>query len=555
MNIEMTDYIKFYGFSENPFDLSANSKFFFSSESHGEALAALSYGITRRKGFVLILGESGIGKTTLINQIITMYRLCQTPYFGLIGKTTLTNRILDTIGANVKIIYFPQSDIAFDQMLKEILFSLNLRLREGTKGTMLHELYNYLIRALERDENVVIILDEAQNISLEAIEELRLLSNLETSKSKLLQIVIVGQPELKTKLRSEVIRQINQRIVISAQISPITAEECIHYIDHRLNIVGSSASQVFTDEALSLICKYAKGIPRAINIICSNALSVGYHLAEKQISSSTVKKVRRAHDILTPEQVQKLVDRIKSNILRKVPVAVFILAAVMTGAYFISDPVRHFVNTQSFKTLMEQFAFKAKDDTPKSHSGSEGAPETSKPDSIQSLPKTEQESPTLTPPESAAKTEITIKKVVEASTGMSLSSLTMKNYNETNATLIDHILELNPKITNPNLILIKQKIKLPEITEALLIKKSSDGMFHVHLATFPNTREAARYSEDKNLKEKNIEVVRRKVSQTETWYRVMAGPYASRDEALKFIEAIKQKGLLPSLKKTPNQEQ
>lgn len=551
----MTEHLKFYGFSENPFDLSANSKFFFSSESHGEALAALSYGITQRKGFILILGESGIGKTTLINQIKTMYRLCQTPYFGLIGKTALTNRIFDTIGANVKIIHFPRSDIPFNQMLKEILFSLNLRLREGTKGTMLHELYHYLIKALERDENVVIILDEAQDISLEAIEELRLLSNLETSKSKLLQIVIVGQPELKSKLRSEVIRQINQRIVISARLSPITAEECIHYIEHRLNIVGSSASQVFTDEALSLICKYAKGIPRAINIICSNALFVGYHRAEKQISSSTVKKVRKAHDVLTPEQVQKLVDRIKSNIPRKVAVAVCILAAVMTGAYFISEPVRQFLNAQNFKTMIEQSAFKAKDDASQRHTDSEVTPDTQKTETLHGSPEIKHEYGTLPPSASAEKKVIVPKMVVEAKSGMNLSSLTLKYYNEKNETLMDAILELNPKITNPNLILIKQKIILPKITESLLVKKSSDGMFHVHLATFPNTREATRYIENNNLKEKNVEIVRRQVSQTQTWYRVLAGPYASRDEALKFIEEKKRNGLLPFLKKTPNHEQ
>jgi general secretion pathway protein A len=440
-------------------------------------------------------------------------------------------------------------------MLKEILFSLNLRLREGTKGTMLHELYHYLIKALERDENVVIILDEAQNISLEAIEELRLLSNLETSKSKLLQIVIVGQPELKTKLRAEVVRQINQRIVISAQISPITDEECIHYIDHRLNIVGSSTSQIFTDEALSLICKYAKGIPRAINILCSNALFVGYHRDEKQISAYTVKKVRKAHDILTLEEVQKLVDRIKSNIPRKVAVAVCILAAVMTGAYFISDPVRHFVNIDNFKTIVNQLAFKAKGDTAQRHVDSEVTRDTEKMDTVQTSPEIKHEYATLPPSASAAKEEVVPKTVVEARIGMNLSSLTLKYYNEKNETLMDYILELNPKITNPNLILIKQKIMLPDITESLLIKKSSYGMFHVHLATFPNTRDAARYIENNNLKGKNVDIVRRQVSQTQTWYRVMAGPFASRDGALRFIEAKKRNGLLPFLKKTPNHEQ
>ena len=441
-------------------------------------------------------------------------------------------------------------------MLKDTLLALDLPLREGTKGSMLHELYNYLIRALERDENVVIIIDEAHNISLEAIEELRLLSNLETSKSKLLQIVIVGEPELKTKLRSEVIRQINQRIVISAQIIPITTEESIRYIDHRLKIVGSSSSKVFTDEALSLICRYTKGIPREINILCNNALSVGYRLSEKQISPSTVKKVGRAKDVLTPEKVQKLTDGIKRNLPRKVAVTLFVLALVLTGAYFISDPVRHFLKSQKLTAVLEQLASQTKDDASQRRSDSEGTPDkTPKPDTIQTSPTLQQTSASLPPPVSTAKTEITIKKVVEARVGMSLSSLSRKYYNKTNETLIDYIMELNPEITNPDLILINQQIKLPEITESLLIKKSSDGTVHVHLGTFPSSREAARYREDNNLKGKKVDVIQRKVSRTVTWYRVLAGPFASRDEALKFIEAIKQKGLLPSLQQSSKKEQ
>ena len=557
-DIEMTDYTQFYGFSENPFALSPDSQFFFSAESHTEALAALSYGITQRKGFVLILGESGVGKTTLINQIITIYRLCQTPFFGLIGKTTLNNRLLNTLGANVKIIFFPQSEMTFEQMLKDILLALDLPLRGGTKGTMLHELYNYLIRSLEIDENVVIIIDEAHNISLEAIEELRLLSNLETSKSKLLQIVIVGQPELKTKLRSEVIRQINQRIVVSAQISPITAEESMQYIDHRLKVAGSSSSEVFTDEALSLICRYAKGIPRAINILCNNALSVGYGLSEKQISPSTVRNVRRVKDILTPEKVQKLIFGMKRNLPRKISFALLFLVVLLSIIYFSKDSVRHVVNTQTLDYLMEKLAFKTKDDASipevKRHIVSEAVPNTTNPDIIQTSPKTPQTPVSLPLPESTAKTEITIKKVVEAKTGMNLSSLTLKYYNETNTTLMDYILEFNPDITNPDLILIDQKINIPEITESLLITKSSDGMFKVHLGTFSNRHEAARYIDGTDLTEKNVEVVPRKVSRTETWYRVLAGPFINRDEGLKVLGEMKQKGLLPSFRQRAKKE-
>ena len=238
----MTDYTKFYGFSEDPFDISSRTlKFFFPAESHNEALASLLYGINRKKGFILILGEDGIGKTTLIHHLINQ------------------------LDEKVKTLLFPHSNLPFHQILKEMLLKLNLPLGSETKGSMIHEFYHHLIRCMERGETVTVIIDEAENIGLDVIEEVRLLANLETSTTKLLQIVLVGQPALGEKLRSDIIRQIKQRIVISYRINPLTEEESMRYIDHRLKIVGSGCSEVFTDGALSLICRHAKGIPLALN--------------------------------------------------------------------------------------------------------------------------------------------------------------------------------------------------------------------------------------------------------------------------------------------------
>jgi general secretion pathway protein A len=524
----MTEYTQFYGFSENPFDISPDPKFFFSAESHSEALAGLLYGINQRKGFVLILGEEGIGKTTLIHHLIT------------------------TLDRNIKTVFFPQSQITFEQMLKEIILTLELPLKVEVKGSMLHELYYYLIRSLEQDENVVIIIDEAHNISLEAIEELRLLSNLETSKSKLLQIVIVGQQELKAKLRSEVIRQINQRIVVSSQISPLTEEESLRYIDHRLKIVGSGRSEIFTTEALSLICRHAKGIPRVINILCCNALSVGYGLSEKKISASIVRKIRREKDILSRDIAQKLSFRIKRNLPRKISYAFLTLAVFMAVIFFNKDYLQHVVSSMKLKNVMVLSAFRDKDEsakpTGKRYFVPEPVPSTPNPEIINVSPETPQTPVSSATPMSRPDTEIRVKKIVEAKARTNLSLLALKYYNEANTTLLDHILELNPEITDPNLILVDQKIKIPEITESLLLLPSSHGVCKVHLGTFSNPKDAARYIDDIDLPGKKIEVVPRKVSQTETWYRVLAGPFVSKNEGLKAIEELKRRGLLPSFR-------
>jgi general secretion pathway protein A len=523
----MIEYAQFYGFSEAPFDISPDPKFFFPAESHNEALAGLLYGINERKGFVLLLGEEGIGKTTLIHHLITK------------------------LEKNVKTIFFPQSQIPFEQLLKEILLNLDLPPKLEVKGSMLHDLYNYLIRSLEQGENVVIIIDDAHNISLEAIEELRLLSNLETGRSKLLQIVIVGQPELKAKLRSKVIRQIDQRIAVSLQINPLTEEESLRYIEHRLKIVGSGSSEIFTDEASSLICQYAKGIPRSINILCGNTLSVGYGLAEKRISTSTVRKIRKEREILTGGRSSQPSPKMKKNLSRKIGYAFLTLTALGMAMFFSKDYVKHFLNARKQKNVAELSSIRDQAGTSESkgrqHVVLERAqtPPTEVKNASPEIPKNAA-SPATTIIEPA--TEIRVKTIVEVKVGTTLSLLARKYYKEANTTLIDHILKLNPDITDPNLILVNQKIKIPEITESLLLLQSSNGVFRVHVGTFLNRGYASRYIDDIDLPGRSMEVVPRKVSQTETWYRVLAGPFASKNDGLKVIEELKQKGLLPSLR-------
>jgi type II secretory pathway predicted ATPase ExeA len=260
-------YTQFYNFSERPFNLTPDPKFLYLTPFHREALAAMLYGIKERKGFISITGEVGTGKTTLIYSF------------------------LKQCSEKVKTVFIFHSNITFEQLLENILLELELPTPWGGKSAQLHLLNEYLIEKLSRDENVAIIIDEAQNLSKEVLEELRMLSNLETPKSKLLQILLVGQPELEVKLDSEDLRQLKQRIGIRRHISPLNREECLEYIDHRLNLVGSSTSGIFTSEAVSLICDYSKGTPRTLNILCDNALLIGYGLSLKKLDADIIREV------------------------------------------------------------------------------------------------------------------------------------------------------------------------------------------------------------------------------------------------------------------------
>ena len=260
-------YEQFFGFSQRPFNVTPDPRFLFMTDSHQEALASLLYGIQERRGFISVSGEVGTGKTTLLNYLLT---------------------VLDK---KVKTIFIFNTHIPFEDLLKEILRNLALRAVDGTKISMIRKLNLYLLKTLERNENVAILIDEAQNLSNEVLEELRMLSNMETGEAKLLQIVLVGQPELERKLNSQELRQLKQRIGIRRQIRPLTGEESRQYIDDRLQKMGSKTEDIFTPEALDLICRYSAGIFRNINIICDNAFLIAYALKKKPIDAAIVREV------------------------------------------------------------------------------------------------------------------------------------------------------------------------------------------------------------------------------------------------------------------------
>ena len=272
-------YKKFFGLRENPFSVNPDPRYLFLTQHTQEALACLTYGIQRRRGFVLLTGEVGTGKTTLLNKLLSW---------------------LQRQRVTTSFVFNPGLDPSqfFDYMLAD--FGLNCESR--LKGQMLLRLNKWLLERYRVGGTAVLIVDEAQNLSGQVLEEIRLLTNLETSKEKLLQIVLSGQPELETKLNRPELRQLRQRITLRCKTQPLTLEETRQYVTTRLRIAGADGRPVFTPEALETVYKYSRGIPRVINLLCEHGLINGFAEQKRYVLAETVQEVAREFqlDVVDP---------------------------------------------------------------------------------------------------------------------------------------------------------------------------------------------------------------------------------------------------------------
>ena len=248
-------YNPYFGFKENPFNQTPDPDFFFPSEAHKTALDALVYAVKQRKGFVVITGEIGSGKTTVVRTLLSKFD-------SSIRTALITNTHTSPKG-----------------VITLILEDLGISYQPSTKERLLLQLNEFLLLQISEDRNVVVIVDEAQNLNPACIEEIRMLSNLETEKEKLIQIILVGQPELRKKLELSRLEQVRQRVAVHYHIQPLSQEDTKKYIMHRLTIAksnGQDFTSLFDGLALETIYRYSKGIPRLINHICDHALLAGY---------------------------------------------------------------------------------------------------------------------------------------------------------------------------------------------------------------------------------------------------------------------------------------
>jgi general secretion pathway protein A len=244
-------YNQFYGFSEPPFNITPDPRFLFFSDRHREAFNHILFGIRERKGFIQITGEVGA------------------------GKTTLCRAVLEELGAGYVTALILNPCLSIDQLLRAILHELGLPAK-GDRVDDLETLNRFLLDQLEKGQDVVLLIDEAQDLGTELLEQVRLLSNLETDQRKLLQIVLLGQPELRDKLNEPNLRQLRQRITVRYHLTPLSRSEVDYYIRHRLQVAGGNGRPELTPWAVRWVHRYSGGIPRLINAVCDKALLAGF---------------------------------------------------------------------------------------------------------------------------------------------------------------------------------------------------------------------------------------------------------------------------------------
>jgi general secretion pathway protein A len=562
-------YTDYFGFREKPFSITPDPRFFYTNPSYQEAYASLVYGILERRGFIVLTGEIGTGKTTLLR------------------------RLMENMEPHIRFIFFYDTMLAFEEILDFICHELGLPTKDRERLHKIRGLNQFLIHQLTKREIVVLLIDEAQNLEEEALENLRLLSNLETSAEKLLQIVLVGQPELQTKLNQPTLRQLKQRIAIQGRLERLDDEEVGPYIYYRLSVVGYKRQQLFAPDAIQEIAYYSNGFPRLINILCDNALLIAYATSQKRITSDIVREAAndlrlegQRSDLLITEEAEKLSHEFgiakrpsdprlgrasyhgrPSGTTRsglRIVMAGLLLGVGGIGLYtwrghagflgdvgerlralpyalhstidgWNADPGSGEARPQSYREATSRdpsTAFIEKvgqgsapdlraTDPPMKSQGNQIASEQIKvtaggTTAATGGQDTAEPGSAATVPETAGWRE----KPITVQPGSTVAEIAGNIYGSQRNLGLDLIKEYNTHIENLNRIFAGQRLWLPPLSRETLVRQQADGTFNLILASFRNPQQSAQLAQIARLKGYDIAVSPRRVSDDLMLYRV-----------------------------------
>jgi general secretion pathway protein A len=277
-------YERFFGLRERPFDLTPSPRFLVMTEAHREALSNLEYAVSARKGITLLLGDAGCGKTTIIRAAI------------------------DRQPSRVHCVHITNPALTRDEFVETLAERFGLTREAGqSKARLVRELEALLRQRREQDETTVLVVDEAQSLSNELLEEIRLLANIETADDKLLSLVLAGQPELAGQLDQTSLRQLKQRIALRCELKPLTVSETLTYLSGRMRAAGGVASKIFTRESATLLYEHSGGIPRSINVLADNAMLAAFGRQSRQITSDLIETIARDFHLTRKDESSVLV--------------------------------------------------------------------------------------------------------------------------------------------------------------------------------------------------------------------------------------------------------
>ena len=522
-------YLDYYGFSDKPFALTPDPKFLYLTKGHKEALAAVWRGVEERKGLMILTGEVGTGKTMLIHSI------------------------LGRLPQNVRTAFIFHSTYKFRELLEQVFSELGetVSIREVEE---LKRRFIIFLRELKTQGGVLaVFIDEAQHLSEEVIREFLSLFRSEPWITGPLQLVLVGQPELDANINNGLLRYPPPKGFLRMAIHPLTMQESLEYIEHRLRIVGSSSKEIFSSQALALMTEFARGIPRVLNIVGDNALLAGYGESLKKIEVQHLEKV--FENLEGPDYKKKHRDRITKRVasyplFRRLSfrqgliilMVFFLGAGIFLARNQITERRSASRGIGDVKSGPNRESHPVPVDKPQKTNREESQGQRSRPEANRKTDRNNSLEPGAPLASQLAIRTILIKN------GETLSFLCIKYYGEFNETLIDLLIAYNPSIKNADLVLVNQKIQLPEKKDESILTLAQDNRFTIHLGTFKDPAQADKFKTEPALKGRPITIQPKKVVNRQTWYRVEAGKYDKREEALEVIIALKKKGLLPFFK-------
>lgn len=547
-------YAKFYGLSESAFALTPDPRYLFLSEPHKEALASATYGVQERKGFVLILGEVGTGKTTLIRHLLGRF------------------------GPDIKTVFVFNPAVSFLELLQIILRDLELPCPSLRRVEMLDALNDFLLKESAAGRYVVLIIDEAQHLSPAVLEEIRLLSNLETAHGKLIQILLVGQPELGEKLGRPELRQLRQRIGLVAELQPLSYKETVQYVAHRLEVAGRTGQRIFTYGALRTIYRASGGIPRLINVICDKALLLGYGADARAIGRRLVKQVLkdwapfRRRSLRSDARARsrptvrrgihswKPFRRVAAVALFGVAAtALYLMLAGQRDGELLSRLRRALAAGTPGTVVVAGEAAPAAPVLPprlvvaRTETGAEssGDPPSSESRTIERIidPPTPSETPAAPPgpprpssrPPASSDSRRGAGREIVVQPGEALAGLVTRHYGRADLTLLDFVRTANPEVTSIDVLRVGQRLKLPSFEPRALAASPDGSAVRLHIMTVWETESPAFHKLRAAIEAsgRHVSMTPVRLTSSDTAYRIMVGDFAGRREAEAFYRTFR----------------